>query len=64
MLTNKDLTSIREIVKEEIKPLDRKINKVQKTLDTTITLFDRDIVDLKRKVKVLEDNPNLKLQQL
>lgn len=54
MLSNNDLGKIREVVKEELKPTNRKINKVQRTLDATIRVFDDDITYLKRRTDRVE----------
>ena len=67
MLTKTDLKAIGNLFDnkfdEKFKPLGKKINKIQKTLDHTIDFFDHEVIDLKARVKVLEDHPNLKLQQ-
>ena len=64
MLTKDDLNSIEKLLDKKIIPLDKKINKVQKTLDHTINFFDNEVLDLKKRVKILEAHPNLKLHQL
>ncbi len=57
MLTKSDLGAIREIVREEVKPIKR---------DIKIILNHIDVHDLEvdRRLKKLEEHPNLQLQQL
>ena len=67
MLTKNDLNQIRSIVKQEadisikreINPLKTKINKIDKKLDTTIKLFDSDIVDHAKRIDRLEKHLDL-----
>lgn len=40
MLTKDDANVIRQIVKEELNPVNKKLSKLQKDLDTTINFFD------------------------
>jgi hypothetical protein len=51
MLTQDDASTIRQIVREEVsdqlKPVNKKLVKLQKDLDVTIKFFDRDIIKLR-----------------
>ncbi len=47
---------------KKVKPISKKLDKIQKTLDLTIRLFDTDVLDLKKRVETLEAHPNLNLK--
>lgn len=67
MLTRDDLQAIQQIVKVEVKdglsvglkPIQRELRKLRKDLNVTITSFDRDITDTRRRVDRIEDRLNL-----
>jgi|SRR3989304_7169461 len=48
-------------VNDKLKNLDIRTRKIQKDLDTTIDFFDKDFLKLRKRVEILEENPNLKL---
>lgn len=70
MLTKQDLQEIRTIVqeesmsvvKEEIKPLKKKLNKVSKDLDIVIRQYDSRISANTRSIKRIEDHIGLAAQ--
>lgn len=58
MLTKDDLQAIQQIVKKEIgaetKPIKKELRKMRKDLNITITSFDREIIDTRRRVDRIE----------
>lgn len=64
MLTKDDLQAIRGVVKEEIdisikkelKPINRRLNKLDKKLDLVIKTFDNEIIDHELRITHLEEN--------
>lgn len=54
MLTHDDLIAIEGIMDKKIKPINLKLNKLQKDIDTVVRVFDSDIVDLKDRTEKLE----------
>lgn len=67
MLTKNDLTEIDKIVtqriktelKTELKPIKSDIAKMRKDIDVIISLFDREYLDLRKRVERIEDHLNL-----
>ena len=67
MLTKKDLEDIKNIVQygvrvelqAELRSIKKDIAKVRKDLDTTISLFDKDHLTLKKRVTRIEDHIKL-----
>ena len=43
----------------KLKPIHKKLNKLQRDLDATISLFDRDIVNHKHRIDRIEDHLHL-----
>lgn len=54
-LTKSDFSQIKEIVKDEIRPVKKDLKKVDKKLDITISLFDKDYLNLKKRVEKVEN---------
>jgi len=71
MLTKNDLNAIQTIVKtivkkevdekisKSIKPINSKLNKMQKDLDLVIRTFDKDIIETKHRVDRIEKHLDL-----
>jgi len=56
MLTKDDLTAIEGILEKKINPINKKLNKLQKDVNTIVRVFDSDIIDLKMRTEKLEHN--------
>ena len=60
MLTNNDFQKIKlivdESVEQKLKPVHKKLNTMQKSLDTTINYFDTVTTKHTRRIKRLEDH--------
>lgn len=58
MLTKNDLSAIEQIFNKnfdvKINPVLKKLNKLQKDMNTIVRVFDSDIVDLKNRTEKLE----------
>ncbi len=63
MLTKKDINIIRQVVNEEIvselKPIRKKINKIDKKLDKTIDFFDVRELKIVEEVRIIQKNVGL-----
>lgn len=66
MLTKDDLGAIQTIISNEVKPikkdvasLKKDVRKLRKDLNITITSFDREIIDTRRRVNRIEDHLHL-----
>ncbi|MEK7078623.1 MAG: hypothetical protein AAB929_01005 [Patescibacteria group bacterium] len=71
MLTRDDLQAIQQIVKVEVKkeiknglsvglkPIYKELRKLRKDLNITITSFDNEIIDTRRRVDRIEDHLDL-----
>ncbi len=64
MLTKNDLSKIRNIVQEEISlettPVKKSLAKIEKKLDKTIDYFDDRFLNHEKRLKNLEDQPQIK----
>lgn len=67
MLTNSDLSKISKIVQEETYPIKkevkfirRDVTKMRKDIDVIISFFDRQYLDLERRLERLEEYLKLK----
>ena len=54
MLTNEDLQAIDGLIDKRIKPVHKKLNKLQKDMDTVVRVFDSNIVDLEKRIDKIE----------
>ncbi|HUD09395.1 MAG TPA: hypothetical protein VMR77_01145 [Patescibacteria group bacterium] len=54
MLTNNDLEQIRKVVKEEVKPLDKKLDRVQEDVSDILTALDQRQTRIESRVDQLE----------
>ncbi|MFA5136547.1 MAG: hypothetical protein WC489_04095 [Patescibacteria group bacterium] len=66
MLTKNDLQSIKQAIKDETDPinkrlgtLNKEVRKLRKDINTTIKVFDNDITDTKLRVDRIEDHLHL-----
>ncbi len=65
-LTKNDLQEIAKVVKTvaidavktEIKPIKLDLSKLRKDVDTMLSMFDREYVDLRTRVERIEDHLN------
>lgn len=55
MLSHEDLEQIRKIVKEEVKPIDIKLDKVQEDVSDVLTALDQRQTQTEHKINRLED---------
>jgi len=55
-LTKSDLSSIRQVVREETKPQFQKIEKVDKKFDKLFNFLDKDHTKLVKRVRTIENN--------
>ena len=59
-LTKSDLSSIRQVVREETKPqfqkLEKKIDKVDRKFDKLFNFLDKDHTKLVKRVRTIENN--------
>jgi predicted mannosyl-3-phosphoglycerate phosphatase (HAD superfamily) len=67
MLTKKDINIIRQVVNEEIvselKPIRKKINKIDKKLDKTIDFFDVHELKLVEEVRIIQKHVGLPIME-
>ncbi len=67
MLTKKDINIIRQVVNEEIvselKPIRKKINKIDKKLDKTIDFFDVRELKIVEEVRIIQKNVGLPIME-
>jgi len=60
MLTKIDLKQIDRVIstriKQELKPVRFDLSKVRKDTDVIITLFDREYLDLRKRVEAIEEH--------
>jgi len=59
MLTKNDLDSIQTLIAQSLKPVNKKLNKLQKDLNIVINTFDKDIIETKHRVDRIEKHLNL-----
>ena len=59
MLVKKDLTQIRGVFKEEIKTLKNDVSKIRKDVDVMLSMFDREYIDLRKRVERIEEHLRL-----
>ena len=60
MLSKNDLGAIREIVGEEV---GKKLKPIQKNIKIILNHIDIHDLEVDKRIKKLEEHPNLKLQQ-
>jgi hypothetical protein len=71
MLTKKDLNLIKGIVKTEIdssldvklKPISKKLNKIEKTLDKTIDFFDVRELKIVEEIRIIQKHVGLPIME-
>lgn len=67
MLTKKDINIIRQVVNEEIvselKPIRKKINKIDKKLDKTIDFFDVRELKIVEEVRIIQKHVELPIME-
>ncbi len=56
MLTNEDLTKVKQLVQQETEPLKKDNKVIKKTLNLIVKLFDKDYVNLRDRVDKIEDH--------
>ena len=59
MLTKSDLGQIKDVVKDAIRPLEKDIKDVKKTVDTMARLLDSADVKIEKRVRRIEDHLSL-----
>lgn len=62
VLTKTDLDQIRKVVKEEVKPLDKKIDNAQEDISEILTAIDKHQSMLENRVYKLEEEVGLSPQ--
>jgi hypothetical protein len=64
MLTKDDLKAIDNLLDKKfdkrLEPINKKLNRIQKTLDRTIKFFDGEVLGIKKKIDKIESNLELK----
>lgn len=60
MLTKQDLTHIKNIVESAVDPIKKDLKKVDKKVDLVIKSFDREYLDLQKRVWRVETHLQLK----
>lgn len=59
LLTKRISSETSKSVKKELKPIKSDMSKVRKDVDVIITLFDREYVDLRKRVEAIEEHLQL-----
>ncbi len=59
MLSNNDLDAIQTRIDGALKPVNKKLNKLQKDLNIVINSFDNDIIETKQRIDRIEQHLNL-----
>lgn len=60
MLTKQDLTHIKNIVESAVDPMKKDLKKIDKKVDLVIKSFDREYLDLQKRVWRVETHLQLK----
>lgn len=63
-MTKQDLTQIKDVVREvvkdeitkELKPIHKKLNKLEKKIDTTINFFDHEVLSDRKRIDRIENH--------
>jgi hypothetical protein len=59
MLTKTDLTKLDKLISKRLKPIKSDIAKIRKDIDVIVSLFDREYMDIRRRIERIEDHLNL-----
>lgn len=63
MLTKTDLKQIDNVLasrlRQELKPVKSDISKIRKDVDVMLSMFDREYIDLRRRMERIEEHLNL-----
>lgn len=57
--TKEDLNAIRNLITQSLKPVNKKLNKLQKDLNIVINTFDKNIIETKHRVDRIEKHLDL-----
>lgn len=59
MLTKSDLKEINTLLTRQLKPIKTDVSKTRKDVDVMLSMFDREYVELRRRVDRIEEHLNL-----
>lgn len=59
MLTKSDLKEINTLLTRQLKPIKTDVSKTRKNVDVMLSMFDREYVELRRRVDRIEEHLNL-----
>lgn len=63
MITDADIKKMKEVfaTKDDLKPMQKSLKKIEKKLDTTVRFFDASVVNHEKRIKRLEKHLDLPL---
>lgn len=54
MLTKGDFREFKKVIRLELEPVKKGLGKIKKDLNTTIKMSDRKLVEVEKRVKIIE----------